>query len=250
MTEVVLSKGQNCELPGEVRRLQLVVSWDEPAGPVDVDAAALLLNASGRVRSDEDFVFFNQPTSPEGALRHLGRPSSAAAPHERIDVDLGGIPEDVHNIAVTASVLEGCFGDLEGLRLLVLDDIGDALARYDISGATSETAFVFGAVYRRGDGWKLRAIGQGWDTGLAGLASDFGVTVEDTADLQTDTPPPAEPVVADEEGPEAVPADATAALTEAMTGVTETDLVDVIESADPADVSRRGGDVTADARRT
>ncbi len=193
MTEVVLSKGQNCELPGEVRRLQLVVYWDEPVGPVDVDAAALLLNASGRVRSDEDFVFFNQPTSPEGALRHLGRPSSAAPPHERIDVDLGGIPEDVHKIAVTASVLEGCFGDLEGLRLLVLDDIGDALARYDISGATSETAVVFGEVYRRGDGWKLRAIGQGWDTGLAGLASDFGVTVEDTEDLQTDTPPPADP---------------------------------------------------------
>lgn len=74
VTETVLSKGQNCALPAAVQRLQLVVAWDEPAGPVAVDAGALLLTDARRVRSDEDFVFFNQPASPGGGAASCGAP--------------------------------------------------------------------------------------------------------------------------------------------------------------------------------
>ena len=246
MTETVLSKGQNHPLPDEVQRLQLVVAWEEPDGPVAVDAGALLLTDARRVRSDEDFVFFNQPTTPDGALRHVARPSSDAGAEERIAVDLGAVPDEVTTVAVTASLLEGTFGDLRDLRLLVLDDIGDTLLRYEITGASSETAFVFGEVYRRGAGWKVRAIGQGWASGLAGLATDFGVTVDDTPEpdsaqvgatsgtaQQADVAEPHEPVEAD--SATAAGSATTAAETElpqepsAAEATAESELVEVVE---------------------
>lgn len=108
----------------------------------------------------------------------MARPSGDAGAEERIALDLGAVPEEVVTVAVTASLLEG--GDLQGLRLLALDDVGETLVSYDITGATSETAFVFGEVYRRSQEWKVRAVGQGWDSGIAGLATDFGVTVDDS----------------------------------------------------------------------
>ena len=175
-----LTKGANLELPAESSGLQIVVGWAD-AGEREVDASALLLGGDRRVRSDNDFVFYNQPASPDGSVRHLGKSVTDGGVEERIAVDLEALPDDVHSVAVTASLDRGSFGDLDGLHLVALDSTGASVARYDIADATVETAFVFGEVYRRGSGWKLRAVGQGWDSGLAGLATDFGVTVDDDA---------------------------------------------------------------------
>ena len=249
VTDTVLSKGQNCALPDEAQRLQLVVAWEEPDGAVAVDAGALLLTDARRVRSDDDFVFFNQPTSPEGALRHVARPSSDAGAEERIAVDLAAVPDEVTTVAVTASLLEGTFGDLHDLRLLVLDDVGDSLVRFEITGASSETAFVFGEVYRRGETWKVRAVGQGWDSGLAGLATDFGVTVDDTPEVDSsqiepggNSTPQTHPMEQHEivmprvpENDAAASPGEAAAREEASDGgsLLETDLVEVVEPEQP-----------------
>jgi len=175
-----LTKGANLELPAESSGLQIVVGWAD-AGEREVDASALLLGGDRRVRSDNDFVFYNQPASPDGSVRHLGTSVTDGGVEERIAVDLEALPDDVHTVAIAASLDRGSFGDLDGLHLVALDGTGSSVARYDIADATVETAFVFGEVYRRGSGWKLRAVGQGWDSGLAGLATDFGVTVDDDA---------------------------------------------------------------------
>ena len=177
MPDVALLKGQNAPLPSEVNRLRLMVTWEQ--GGQDVDASALLLGADGRVRSDEDFVFYNQPSDPEGAVTYLGGGSTESGGQQGLAVDLESVRADVTTIAVTASVNSEGFGGLTGLRLLVLGATGDTLAVHELTGLSTETALLLGEVYRRGDEWKVRAVGQGWSSGLAGLARDFGVTVAD-----------------------------------------------------------------------
>ncbi len=182
MPEAVLQKGQNVGLPGESARLRVVVGWTDTEGAgADVDGSALLLDSNRKVRSDDDLVFFNQPTSRDGSVQHLGQTTTDSGVQEGLGLDLEAVPADVDAIAVTASVGDGTFGDLEGLFMLVSDQTGQPLVRYEITDATTETAFVFGEVYRRNGSWKVRAVGQGWSTGLAGLATDFGVSVDDDA---------------------------------------------------------------------
>lgn len=183
MTGVALSKGQNAALPPDASRLKVLVSWQHGEDDVDVDASALLLGQSGRVRSDADFVFYNQSASPDGAVRHLGTSGTEAGSQESLAIDLESLQPDVATIAVTASVGAGTFGELRDLRLLVLDPAGAPVAGYAVEGAAAETALLLGEIYRRGEAWKVRAVGQGWSSGLAGLAQDFGVTVDDSTDL-------------------------------------------------------------------
>lgn len=228
-----LTKGANLELPAESSGLQIVVGWAD-AGGREVDASALLLGGDRRVRSDTDFVFYNQPASPDGSVRHLGKSVTDGGVEERIAVDLEALPEDVHTVAVAASLDRGSFGDLDGLHLVALDATGASVARYDIADATVETAFVFGEVYRRGSGWKLRAVGQGWDSGLAGLATDFGVTVDDDAssppqeDESMRAVPDEQVVLGDgDRGDETVPGEGLDD-SQAGTGVDD-ELVDVID---------------------
>ncbi|RHA43649.1 TerD family protein [Cellulomonas rhizosphaerae] len=211
MDEVVLSKGANCGLPDGVSRLQIVIGWGDADGDVDVDAAALMLDDSGRVGSDENFVFFNQPASPDGAVSLLGRSSDDNGSHEIIAVDLDGLSPEVGRVVVTASLAERTFGGLDGLICRVLDEAGAAVARYEITDATTETAFVFCEVYRRGEAWKVRAVGQGWDSGLAGLATDFGVAVDDAEAPEAEPGEPAPLSVADDtiEAVETRPDDST-----------------------------------------
>ena len=176
MDDVALAPGANRALPSDTARLDLVVGWRD--GEADVDASALLVTPDRRVRSDADLVFFNQPASPEGSVNHLGR-TGGDAPQERIAVDLDSVPSGVDAVVVAVSRADGTFGDLEELRLLVQDGAGVALAACTAGSATTETALVLGEVYRHAGGWKVRAVGQGWDSGLAGLARDYGVSVED-----------------------------------------------------------------------
>lgn len=181
MPAAVLRKGENAPLPTDVSALRIVVGWSEADGtPIEVDGAALLLDGSRRVRTDADFVFYNQPVSADGAVQHLGRSVTGEGREEGIGLDLEAVPTEVEIVAVTASLGEGRFGDVPGLFLSVNDQQGTPLALFSIDDAGPETAFVFGEVYRRGAQWKVRAVGQGWESGLAGLATDFGVTVNDS----------------------------------------------------------------------
>ncbi len=178
----MLSKGQNVSLPAEVEQIDVVLGWTE--SEVEVDASALLLNAEGKVRSDEDFVFYNQPESTDGSIRFLGTSGTEEGAQARIAIDLSAVPEDVHTVALVGSVGEARFGDLGKLALRVVDGAGYTLAEYVTADATTESAFVFGEVYRRNGEWKIRAVGQGWESGLAGLATDFGVDIDNEPDLE------------------------------------------------------------------
>lgn len=178
-----LSKGQNIELPpDELDQIDIVITWDNTE--FGVDASALLLGADGKVRSDADFVFYNQQESADGSVRYLGRREAESGPHERLLVHLAAVPDQVDAIALIGSVDTGSFGDLGKLALQLVDSGGSPIAEYVTADASTETAFVFGQVYRRSGKWKLRAIGQGWASGLAGLAEDFGVDVSEDAPVE------------------------------------------------------------------
>lgn len=113
------------------------------------------------------------------SVRFLGSSATEDGAQARIAIELSSIPEDVHTIALAGSVGAGSFGDLGKLALRVVDGSGHTMAEYVTADATTESAFVFGELYRRSDQWKVRAIGQGWDSGLSGLAADFGVDIDD-----------------------------------------------------------------------
>jgi stress response protein SCP2 len=156
----------------------VALRWSDPSGNGDADVAALLVGPSGKVRDDRDFVFYNQPSTQDGSVQLLGKSPTAGGSEDRILVDLDALPQDVERVVITASRYAGpTFGDLDDLGLTLLDSSGAALLGFDISDAGSETAFVFGELYRRGGEWKFRAVGQGYESGLGGLAGDFGITV-------------------------------------------------------------------------
>ncbi|MCP9624834.1 TerD family protein [Nocardia otitidiscaviarum] len=176
-----LGKGQNQPLPPHTRRITVAIGWTDPH--IDVDASALLLGSGGKVGADSDFIFFNQPASPDGTVRFLGiTPTDDDSVQARISIDLARLSDSVASIAVVASLESRRFTELGDLTLTFADEHNRVLAEYITSDATTETALFCGEVYRRGDGWKIRAVGQGWDSGLAGLATDFGVNIDDDID--------------------------------------------------------------------
>ncbi len=214
----VLTKGGNVALlhrsAVEQSRLQAVVRWSDPDG-AEVDVAALLLGPDGRVRSDDDFVFYNAPSSGDGAVRLLGKRTGDDVAEDRVAVDLEALPPDVGTVVILASLdaAEGVgFGDVAGLALDVVDAGGESKVRFDIAGAGPETALVLGELYLRGEEWKFRAVGQGWDSGLAGLATDYGIDVADPTDEPhgSDMPPAGHPEEAEEEPEPAAVDDANA----------------------------------------
>ena len=168
-----MAKGSNT--PIGASRVRATLTWTPGAGLPDIDGSALLLRESGRVASDEDFVFYNQPAHPGGAVRHLGKTGG----NDSVEIDLSGLAADIDRVALAASADGGTFGQVPGLCLLLADaGSGAELARFDIVAAT-ETAMVTGELYRRNGQWKFRAVGQGYASGLAGLAGDFGISVGD-----------------------------------------------------------------------
>ncbi|MQY34602.1 hypothetical protein SRB17_25720 [Streptomyces sp. RB17] len=173
-----MPKGGNLPVPAEA--LQVVVTWGHGPGVPDVDVSALLLDGTGRVRSDADFVFCNQPVHASGAVRHLGKTQDVGGgAGDRLWLDLAAVEADVDRVVVAASADGGTFGRIPELGVRVELPSGQLVAFFAIGDATTETAFVFGEFYRRSGGWKFRAVGQGYDSGLAGLATDFGISVDD-----------------------------------------------------------------------
>lgn len=170
-------KGAN--LPVQAQAVRVELGWRSGPGVPDVDASALLL-VSGKVRSDADFVFYNQPAHASGAVRHEGKKTGADGVTDTLAVDLGRVEPAVERIVLAASADGGSFGRVPGLRVRVLDAASGAeIARYESQDATVETAFLLGELYRRQGNWKFRAVGQGYGSGLAGLATDFGISVDD-----------------------------------------------------------------------
>jgi stress response protein SCP2 len=182
-----LSKGANSAVP--TAALRAVLRHGTGPGVPDVDMSALLLTDTGKVRDDTDFVFYNAPVHPGSPVRHVG----GSAGEQRVDVDLAGVEAAVERVVLSASADGGTFGQVPGLRLVLQDAAGSELVSYDVTDAGAETAFVLGELYRRQGGWKLRAVGQGWASGLAGLATDFGISVDDAPAAAVTPAAPATP---------------------------------------------------------
>ncbi|WP_137994435.1 TerD family protein [Streptomyces vilmorinianum] len=176
-----MSKGANvglASLSEDASSVFVSLSWSSAAGDGDADVSVLLLDGSGKVRSDADFYFYNHPAADDGSVQLLGKTPTENGSEDRIGLDLTAVPQDVVSIVVAASQYgTATFGDLDDLRMTVSDRSGEALLGFAIADATIETAFIFGELYRRNDEWKFRAVGQGYETGLAGLATDFGIDV-------------------------------------------------------------------------
>lgn len=198
--DMPMPKGSNTPVPATGLRVE--VGWRSGPGVPDADASALLLVA-GKVRSDGDFVFYNQPAHASGAVRHEGKRTAGGRVTDTLWADLARVEGAVERIVLAASADGGTFGQVPDLYVEVTDAAsGQVVARFDSPGATVETAFVLGEFYRRQGGWKFRAVGQGYSSGLEGLATDFGITVDEpqhsappTAPSATPAPPPpAQPV--------------------------------------------------------
>ncbi|MBU7599286.1 TerD family protein [Streptomyces sp. P38-E01] len=189
---VSLSKGGNVSLTKEAPNLTAVLvglGWDArttTGADFDLDASALLTNATGKVANDQSFVFFNNLKSPDGSVEHTGDniTGEGDGDDEAIKVNLAGVPAEVEKIVFPVSIYEAetrqqSFGQVRNAYIRVVNQAdGNELARYDLTeDASTETAMVFGELYRHGAEWKFRAIGQGYASGLRGIAQDFGVNV-------------------------------------------------------------------------
>jgi tellurium resistance protein TerD len=189
---VSLSKGGNVSLTKAAPNLTSIavgLGWDvrSTAGDdFDLDASALALNDNHKIISDDWFVFFNNLRSPDGSIEHQGDnlTGEGEGDDEVINVDLKTVPPQVSSIVVAVSIYDAesrrqSFGQVRNAYIRVVNLANDVeLARYDLTeDASVETAMVFGEVYRYSGEWKFRAIGQGYASGLAGIARDFGVNV-------------------------------------------------------------------------
>ncbi|MET8243170.1 TerD family protein [Streptomyces sp. NPDC005202] len=198
MTHAML-KGSN--VPLEATTVRAVLRWTPGQGVPDVDASALLLGPDGRVRSDEDFVFYNQPRHPSGKVWRLGKKRVAEGLTDTIQTDLAGVESGVGQILLVASADGVTFDRVPSLCILLYDAAvadGEPLAYFDIRPETGqETALICGELYRRGEGWKFRALGEGYSNGLKGLATDFGISVDESEELGQPAPavqPTAQPL--------------------------------------------------------
>lgn len=245
-----LPKGANTAVPSGAVRAQL--SWSSAPGSPDVDVSALLLGADGRVRSDDDFVFYNQPRDPSGTVTHRGKSTAGGTATDSIEVDLAALTPVVHRVVIAASSDGGPFGGVRDLALSIRDvATGAELASFSDMGATTETAFATGELYRRDGGWKFRAVGQGWASGLAGLATDYGISVQDEA-----APAPA-PASAPAPAPQAPPASRVVNLDKGRVSLVKGERVSLVKTGAPAldrvvmglgwDPAERGRSIDLDA---
>ena len=189
---VSLSKGGNVSLSKEAPGLTNIViglGWDTRStdgSDFDLDASMFVLKEDNKVRSDSDFIFYNNKTGADGAVEHLGDnlTGEGEGDDEQIKVNLNAVPQDVANLAVGVTIHEADtrrqnFGMVSNAFIRVVNGADNSeIARYDLSeDASTETAMVFGEVYRRGSEWKFKAVGQGFQGGLGPLARNYGVNM-------------------------------------------------------------------------
>jgi tellurium resistance protein TerD len=189
---VSLAKGGNVSLTKEAPGLTNVLvglGWDvrtTTGADYDLDASAILLNAAGKALSDQHFVFFNNLVSPDGTVEHTGDnlTGEGEGDDEVLKVNLAAMSPDVERIVFPVSIYDAdarrqSFGQVANAYIRVVNgDNQTELTRFDLTeDASTETAMVFGELYRRASEWKFRAVGQGYASGLRGIALDYGVNV-------------------------------------------------------------------------
>lgn len=189
---ISLNKGGRLSLSKEapdLKKVHVGLGWDPRAtdgADFDLDASAFLLNAGGKVRTDTDFIFYNQLRSPDGSVEHTGdnRTGAGEGDDEVLMVDLGKVPSDVQKIAFTVTIHEADarkqnFGQVQNAFIrLVNAETNAEVVRYDLSeDASIETAMIFGEIYRQGNEWKFAAVGQGYAGGLAAMCRQYGMNV-------------------------------------------------------------------------
>ena len=187
---ISLQKGGNVNLSKEapsLKKLVIGLGWDPRAtdgAAFDLDGSAFMLKADGKVRSDADFIFYNNLKSTDGSVTHLGDNTSGTGTgdDEKISIDLATVPADIDKITVGVTIHDAearkqNFGMVSKAYIRCLDANGDKeIARFDLSeDSSTETAMIFGEIYRYGGEWKFKAIGQGFAGGLAPLARSFGI---------------------------------------------------------------------------
>ena len=189
---ISLQKGGNVNLSKEAPGLTKMIvglGWDTRAtdgAAFDLDGAVFLLNSSGKVRSDADFVFYNNLKSTDGSVTHSGDNKTGAGDgdDETVTIELANVPADVDKIVLAVTIHDAearkqNFGQVSKAFVRCVNAAGNAeIARYDLSeDGSTEAAMIFGEVYRAGAEWKFRAIGQGFQGGLGPLAKNYGVNV-------------------------------------------------------------------------
>ena len=187
---VTLTKGGNVSLTKAAPGMTAVVvglGWDARStdgASFDLDASAIAIGADGKVLSDKHFVYFNNLATPDGTIEHTGDNRTGEGDDEQIKANLAAIPAEVDKIVVLVSIYNAkstgqAFGQVRNAYMRVLNASDDTeIARYELSEeASTETAMVFGELCRNGPEWKFRAVGRGYASGLAGIASDYGVSL-------------------------------------------------------------------------
>ena len=189
---ISLGKGGNLSLTKtdpSLSKILIGLGWDERAtdgGDFDLDASAFLLNISGKVRSDADFIFYNQLRSSDGSVEHTGdnRTGQGDGDDESVKVDLSRVPADVDKIVITVTIHDADarrqnFGQVANAFIRVVNDVtGQEVVRFDLAeDCSTETAMVFGELYRHSGEWKFRAVGQGYSGGLGAMCRQFGISI-------------------------------------------------------------------------
>ena len=190
---ISLQKGGNVNLSKEapsLTRVLIGLGWDARATdgqPFDLDASLFMVKADGKVPSDTYFIFYNQAKSPEGSVEHTGDnlTGSGEGDDESIKVSLSSVPSEIQRLVVAVTIHDAearkqSFGQVGNafIRIVNHQDNNAEIARFDLSeDCSTETAMIFGEVYRSGTDWKFKAVGQGYAGGLRALALQHGVHV-------------------------------------------------------------------------
>ena len=187
-----LQKGGNLSLSKadpSLTKILVGLGWDERStdgSAFDLDASAFLLTASGKVRGDADFIFYNQLKSTDGSVEHTGdnRTGQGDGDDEAMKVDLSKVPADITKVAFTVTIHDAearrqNFGQVANAFIRVVNDVtGAEIVRYDLAeDYSTETAMVFGELYRHNEEWKFRAVGQGYAGGLKAMCDQFGIQI-------------------------------------------------------------------------
>ncbi|WP_425915668.1 TerD family protein [Acinetobacter sp. TSRC1-2] len=189
---ISLNKGGNLSLSKtdpSLNQVLIGLGWDARAtdgADFDLDASAFLLAANDKVRGETDFIFYNQTRSPEGSVEHTGdnRTGAGDGDDEAVKIDLAKVPADVQKIAITVTIHDAesrsqNFGQVQNAFIRVVNDQTNVeIVRFDLNeDYSTETAMIFGELYRHNGEWKFRAVGQGYNGGLRAMCGQYGINI-------------------------------------------------------------------------
>ena len=189
---ISLNKGGNLSLSKtdpSLNQVLIGLGWDARAtdgADFDLDASAFLLAANDKVRGETDFIFYNQTRSPEGSVEHTGdnRTGEGDGDDEAVKIDLAKVPTEVQKIAITVTIHDAenrgqNFGQVQNAFIRVVNDQTNVeIVRFDLNeDYSTETAMIFGELYRHNGEWKFRAVGQGYNGGLRAMCGQYGINI-------------------------------------------------------------------------